>query len=147
MNIYVVGLVIFLTSLLVFAVTGCLTRRGKVSSEGSEDRGRVLAHPAPAARKIPLERLADPEPLPYELARAGRFQGASLTGQPDSFHWACPTCPICHRHRHGGSCQPADPFDTGPLLLLSDKAAALDAHEREVKAMCEAAERKIGPVQ
>ena len=39
------------------------------------------------------------------------------------------------------------PVDTGPLLLLSESMAALDAHEREVRAMMDAADRQIGPVR
>jgi hypothetical protein len=41
----------------------------------------------------------------------------------------------------------AFPVDTGPLLLLSEKAAANDALEIEIAAMSDAAEREIGPVQ
>jgi hypothetical protein len=75
-------------------------------------------------------RLADPAPLPGELGWCGR----------------------CGHYHGQEGCPPrglAGPFpvDTGPLLLLGEKAAALPALEREVRAMIEAAEREIGPVQ
>ena len=35
------------------------------------------------------------------------------------------------------------PVDTGPLLILGEKEAALAAHEREVAAMIRAAERML----
>jgi hypothetical protein len=35
-----------------------------------------------------------------------------------------------------------DPFDTEPLLLWSQQAAAIDAHEREITAMIDEAERR-----
>jgi mono/diheme cytochrome c family protein len=77
-----------------------------------------------------VDRLADPEPLPGEVAWCGR-------------------CGHCHGAE---GCPPRDlagpfPVDTGPMLLLGEKAAALVAHEREVRAMIVAAEREIGPVQ
>ena len=39
------------------------------------------------------------------------------------------------------------PVDTAPLLLLSESMAAVVALEREVREMCVAADRLIGPVQ
>ena len=38
------------------------------------------------------------------------------------------------------------PADTGPLILWSEQAAALSAHEREVRYLCEQAEWRIGRV-
>lgn len=108
MNLLAWPLVIFGTALMAMLVSGCLTSR-------------------PATR---TERLADPQPMPGELPRAGflPFEGAA---DPVVFELA----------------ESHDPFAmTGPLLILSEKAAAIDAHEREVQAMIREAYRKIGPV-
>ena len=114
MNIYAIALVIFLSSVASLLVTGCIM--------GPRTRAGV-------------ERLADPRPLPGELPVAGLFPVEYLEGPP-----------------FGGAADPnvfelraaRDPFDTGPILLLSDQAAALDKHEREVQAMIRAAETLWG---
>lgn len=130
MNIYWWFVVIFLTALVTLLVTGYLT--------GNEER-------------VKLGRLADPAPLPYELPRAGRLpvdaRLAYCRKDMNLMHpiGDCPYDPVL------------GPFDlpstlatfenTGPLILLSEAMAAVDAHEREVRGMIAEAERKIGPVQ
>ena len=85
MNLYLWPLVIFLTAVTVLLGVGWWITRDD--------------------QKVPLERLADPEPMPRDL-RYGPF-----------------------------------PADTAPLLLLSESMAAVEAHAREVDAMCKRAEQ------
>ena len=86
---------------------------------------------------------AGPEPAP--LPRAGYF---STDGKPCWCYWCNgrvdshgPDAVALYRQ------QCAEAFNTGPLLLLSDKMAANQALEREIREMGEAADRTIGPVK
>jgi hypothetical protein len=121
--------------------------------------------------RIPLERLADPAPLPGEsLVRVATsstvfhsddLRYKALVGELPGLHewhdhaplkWAdegVAGCPACEQH---WECPPPAqygpfPVDTGPLLIISEALAANDALEREVRGLIRAAERKIGEVQ
>lgn len=64
-----------------------------------------------------------------QLPRAGRFEVEYLPGPPFA----------------GASDRGYELVDTGPLLLLSEKMAACDALEREIRQRCDEAEAKIPP--
>lgn len=80
-----------------------------------------------------LARLADPAPLPGEPPLAGCVSYS--TGPP----WHGAATPGLEL---AGSYGPF-PVDTAPLLFLSEALAAYEAHEREIRAMCDAADQRV----
>lgn len=93
--------------------------------------------------RVPLARLADPAPLPGELSRAGRLRLDHLPATGPSGPWLEPE-PFDLPDMLAAVYGPW-PVDTGPLLILSDKAAANAALEREIRQRCAEAEAKIPP--